>query len=389
LKIKIIYDILEKFPQNQYFLWKLKYFSEEEKFYLIRSILQNLNIDYEFIKKTEIVSYENIMYPIVNLSWISNDNNEIFSDELITLINKGVQVVFFNINEPYHYSDFKNFINYCKDKNIKEENIHFFVNNKRIENWLVEFNSKITFHFPYYQLIEHSNILQENEINFCKDKKRFKFLCHNNKIHIHRFSTLILLHHYKILEDTDYSCVKNVGLGFGKNLQNTLGKDYSQYSNSVDYILQNREKLSHYEKNFVKESIDSKIIKIKTFKETYCNIVTETHYLEDVVHITEKSLKPFYYFQFPIIIASFGHVKTLKELYNLDFFDDIIDHSYDNEKDNIKRFKLILNEIIKLQKIITPELYNKNKDRFIKNHKLICDIINIKKDTHYIKKLFT
>ena len=59
------------------------------------------------------------------------------------------------------------------------------------------------------------------------------------------------------------------------------------------------------------------------------NIVTESCYLEDEIHITEKSMKPFYFYQFPLFLASYGHVKHLKERFGFDVFDDILNHSYD------------------------------------------------------------
>lgn len=389
MNFKIIKNILENFPQNQYYLWKVNYFDEKLKFNLVKDLLNRMYLNnFSFIDKEDINFSDNNIYPIINLSWILSDDTNIFSDELISLINKGVKVVFLNVNEPYYYDDIKNFVNYCKKNKIEERNIHFLVNNKKLKNWLNDLNSKINAYFPYYQSIEHSNIFQKNKITFQEKDKKFKFMCHNNKIHIHRLATLILLHHFEILKDTDYSCIQKIDYDHESNLSFNFLDEFEKFKKSIDFILKQIPKKSFYETRFIPSEVDSPLIETKTFEESYCNIVTETHYLDNVVHITEKSLKPFYYYQFPIIIASHGHVNELRNIYGFDLFDDIIDHSYDNEKDNKKRFELIFNEIKKLQKIITPELYNKNKKRFMKNHKLICDIINIREDRDYIKKLF-
>ena len=57
------------------------------------------------------------------------------------------------------------------------------------------------------------------------------------------------------------------------------------------------------------------------FKNTYINIVTETYFdfKKYDIHITEKSFKPFYYFQLPIFLAPPNHIKMMREEYDLDF----------------------------------------------------------------------
>ena len=86
---------------------------------------------------------------------------------------------------------------------------------------------------------------------------------------------------------------------------------------------------------------------------SYLSIVTESIFdkYPTTIHISEKSYKPFFYFQLPIFVASYGHVKKMKEEYGLDFFDDIIDHSYDNEFDAQKRLQMIIEEIKRLNSI--------------------------------------
>jgi hypothetical protein len=111
------------------------------------------------------------------------------------------------------------------------------------------------------------------------------------------------------------------------------------------------------------------------FQNSYINIVTESHYhyREYDVHITEKSFKPFYFFQLPLFVASWQHIKMMREEYDLYFFDDLIDHSYDDEKDDAKRFHMILNEIQRLSNM--PEeislYYKSNMDKIIHNHNFI------------------
>ena len=127
------------------------------------------------------------------------------------------------------------------------------------------------------------------------------------------------------------------------------------------------------------------------YENTYVNIVTESQFIDlgNVVHITEKSFKPFFYYQFPIILATHHHIKSLKEKYDFDFFDDIINHSYDNEPNQKKRFKMITEELKRLHenKVALIEFYSKNLQRFKDNKNKVIQIGKNKSDYFFIKNL--
>jgi hypothetical protein len=63
----------------------------------------------------------------------------------------------------------------------------------------------------------------------------------------------------------------------------------------------------------------------------------------------------------------------MKQEYDLYFFDDLIDHSYDNEIDDTKRFHMVLNEIKRLSnmKEEIQNYYKNNIDKIIHNHNFI------------------
>ena len=112
----------------------------------------------------------------------------------------------------------------------------------------------------------------------------------------------------------------------------------------------------------------------KTLQESYVNIVTESLFEDcNKVHITEKSIRPFYFNQIPIILKSKHHIKNMREKFGFDFFDDIIDHSYDNISSDKERFYSIIKEIRRLfnnrQEIIN--FYKDNKKDLKKTEKLL------------------
>jgi hypothetical protein len=63
----------------------------------------------------------------------------------------------------------------------------------------------------------------------------------------------------------------------------------------------------------------------------------------------------------------------MKQEYDLYFFDDLIDHSYDLEINDINRLHMVLSEIDRLSKIKNEikTYYKSNKDKFIKNNNFI------------------
>jgi hypothetical protein len=79
----------------------------------------------------------------------------------------------------------------------------------------------------------------------------------------------------------------------------------------------------------------------------------------------------------------------MREEYNLDFFDDLIDHSYDNEIDDIKRFHMVIKEIerISTMKEEISEFYKNNIDRLIHNHNFIKTYSEKKIEENYFLNL--
>jgi hypothetical protein len=63
-----------------------------------------------------------------------------------------------------------------------------------------------------------------------------------------------------------------------------------------------------------------------------------------------------------------------------------VNHSYDNEIDNDKRIRMIVDEIIRLnnKKDLIREFFEKNEDRFIKNQEKVRNI----KDMEFAKSYY-
>ena len=244
-----------------------------------------------------------------------------------------------------------------------------------------------------------------SNFNSIKLDKKFTFLLHIKHPRFHRLDLLTLLDANGLLDSNiiDWSFTFKNDTNFEDTTQanNFLINQFKQTSllDLSDYNLNNSfkrvcisKKSSYYEPNndfrisaldsYGKESMES-------YEESYINIITETHFNEKNIHITEKSFKPFYLHQLPIFLANQNHIKTLKKEYGLDVFDDLIDHSYDNEEDNLKRLYMVYNEIKRLSEIKDDikQYYSDNIDRIKKNRQIIKEAWLSNKTTNYFINL--
>lgn len=86
-----------------------------------------------------------------------------------------------------------------------------------------------------------------------------------------------------------------------------------------------------------------------------------THWKE--LFISEKTFSCFSLLQIPIIVGLPGSVKWLRE-HNFDMFDDIVDHSYDNELDPEIRYLKAVDQLDKLRYVDPQAIFNSNISRF-------------------------
>jgi hypothetical protein len=79
----------------------------------------------------------------------------------------------------------------------------------------------------------------------------------------------------------------------------------------------------------------------------------------------------------------------LKERYDFDLFEDIIDYSYDNEKDPRKRLFMFVDEVKRLNSIKDKiiNFYKNNQERFELNKKKVTSILQDDTDYKFFKSL--
>jgi hypothetical protein len=308
-------------------------------------------------------------------------------------------------HEPEGEQSFQCLKDFIDKHSIPPKKIFIVNNNSKLNELKHKHELDINVHS--IKFIPNSSNLTLSRIQsvFNENKEGKFFLCHNKSPKPHRYAILVLLKNENILEDVNWSLVS--GFKFKDELffcHLFTKEDTQKYNEEIEFFTSIDVKKSEYElqeKWFNPNSTEINVEglphwmripeKPVTFENSYVNIVTESSFIdsESVVHITEKSFRPFYFYQLPIFVSSHNHVKYLKEIYGFDMFEDVINHSYDDVVDDRDRLFEVMKEIKRLDenKEKIKEFYKKNYDRFEKNKNIIFNILKNADDYRFFRSL--
>ena len=346
-----------------------------------------------------------IGHATMNIDEIIEDDL-IISDEIKKCLRlcDNFNIVFLTHHEPDDENGFIRLNNWDLPKN----QIYIINNNHKLAEYVNKHNSKIKVHSAMYLPVVVSESLRElGGTEFSTGEKEKFFMSFNRVPKIHRYSFLAFMMKNNLLYDTNWSLIPVYFVNFNCNSYNKIFElgECENYVEEIDTLNKLKRKISDHESTELSFDDNNRITVLNpkyakalvppemplNYENSYVNIVTESNFLdkENVIQITEKSFKPFFYYQFPIILATHHHTKSLKEKYGFDFFDDIIDHSYDNEMDQKKRFSMFVKEVKRLHdnKESLIEFYNNNQHRFEENKKKVINIKNNISDYLFIRSL--
>lgn len=390
------------------------FFERLLSFVHIYGIKNPIFVDYNNIKKNE--SYIYIKY-YQNHPWQSLKQNQSKGDEDVFVLSKeyDIKFLFIGDNESGTPDSINYFEEHLSQFDVDLSKVYLVNNNRIIEKIKTEKN-KINVDSFERIVWEGSNcIFMNNEIEFDVNSKKKLFQCYNRAKNSYRTAVITKLIKENIIDDVDWSHLRepmflNETTQPPHSLSNPkitiyeyiTGESFSDVEHIYKNLWEITPKKSEFELDYDFEPngiIDlTMYYKKNPYKYSYVNIINESKFEEydnEMIHITEKSLLPFAYFQFPIFFASAGHVKFLEEIYGFDMFKDVINHDYDNETNHKKRFQMLFNEIKKIhdKKDLIPSLYVERKERFLNNQKLAKDIyekrkkVDIRKVNNIIKNL--
>lgn len=359
---------------------------------------------------------ENFFHVVMKNSYLSfeiSEKKEIpLSNNFKNLLreNKNFFVVFLTEHECDRKEVIELFDMVCEHENLPKNQFYIINGNQKLPQLKHESKSDVNVHVTNrLQVVTTRNMWNAGgDFNF-KPKKKYLFSCYNRILKNHRFLMLCSLKKENILNDTDWSLLKGYMLKetYGDNdvpnhFFNNIISDYEikEMENEINFFKNIDVKKSEFEESLQIDYREGNVFdwnisyENNGFQNSYINIVNESQFdIDDCVHITEKSLTPFYFYQFPLIVATKDHKKIMEQKYGFDFFDkpgdEIINYSFDSEPNHSLRYKMIINEIKRLHnnKERVVDFYRDNKHRFYENKKIVLDIINDKTDQNFFYKI--
>ncbi len=329
------------------------------------------------------------------------------SEEIISLLKKhqNFKVIFLTEHECDFGYVIKIMVHILQMIGIPEKQVFIINGNQLLPQLKNEINSEINIHVSNRLQL----VITRNIVNFCdgypfKIEKEKPFMCYNRNLTMHRLGILTALKHHNLLDDTDWSFLRGNRLADMKLENGDIDPNILRYVFDQDLINETQNSLNFFKNINIKKSdfenydIDTPdkgqdwntMFENNPYKHSYINIVNESQFeMDNLIHITEKTLIPFYYSQFPLIVATHQHIKKTKELYGFDFFEDFFDLSYDNEPNPQKRMRMIIDEIVRVskQKDRLEGLYRSSKKRFKYNKEIVTSLYDDKTDYNFFQSL--
>lgn len=317
-----------------------------------------------------------------------------------------IKLIYVSDNESGSVDSIKWFETWLTDKGVDLSKIILINNNRWIKKLESNENKIQVDSFERIVWEGVKCVMNNKDPNFDKDSKKKIFQCYNRAINAYRTCVIVDLIKQNLIDEVDWSHLRRPFYldsipekGLPTIYEIITGNRFETIENIYNDLVTKYPKKSEFESHYEFEdengSIDYNIYYNENpYKFSYINIVNESKFDEYDnyhMHITEKTILPFYYFQLPLFFANWNHVKFVEDNYGLDMFRDFINHDYDSEKDFQKRYKMLFIEINRLYKMKNEisDFYVKNKERFEANHDIIEKLIGLKNnDVKKVKNIF-
>jgi hypothetical protein len=291
------------------------------------------------------------------IDW-DNFDKIVISKNAINAIKKGICVVLMNASmEPTDIKPFefrKQLEVIAKNNNLNKNNFFVLTGNLITKN-----NEESNFTMiPHFYFIDFPNFftkydhdkIKDDLLEYLVEKNKTinfekKILCYQRNARRHRRELYYEIKKNPILNE-------NTLISLWDSSEFILVNDfrYDGYTEEEDSLIK-----YYFMANSGDDSFDGSImsdnlgptIDVQQHKRTFMSLVSETSVEEDVLFISEKTLKPIYCLQPFIILGNVGILKKLKE-YGFKTFDKWWDESYDDEpivKNKIKKILHIVENI--------------------------------------------
>jgi len=249
-----------------------------------------------------------------------------------------------------------------------------------VKNW--PFVLTNTSYYYYRNPKSHINIL---EFKSSKNKIRNSyFLFKIRRPRLYRQAFLYQLNYDNLLDKADWSWLEKSNFN-DLDIDNVLtGFQLDVTKDSVQKLFMNLPHSLKDEPNSTFNTVSSWTDTNATpYKNSYFYLCTETYTQGEYKSVTEKIMKPMVNFM-PFLFMSFPGALSLLRSLGFKTFSPYIDESYDDEYDEVKRFKMIYAEIKRLCSMSKEELHNwywNMENILIHNHNLVLNFYKEDKQT--------
>lgn len=170
--------------------------------------------------------------------------------------------------------------------------------------------------------------------------RKYKFICLNRRPSPHRYAMVT-----ELIDLKDQGIITLASYGsYGEQIifssKNDFFLEWPHHTDKFCNLVEPNIPLKYddgYNPEIDNPNYDNKTEK---FHQSYLHIITETHYSNNCIFLSEKIFKPIVHCQPFIVFGNPGTLKVLKEL-GYQTFEKYIDESYDNELDIHKRLQII------------------------------------------------
>jgi hypothetical protein len=195
--------------------------------------------------------------------------------------------------------------------------------------------------------VDVENIYKKRKYNPGNREKTF--LCFNRRFSDHRLLFYMLVEKENLLDQFYLSMSKDQPESTNTflNKATQLTGYYSMFQISLTDVVRADSKLPLIldNPNFNNYPMERRSTDIqKYYDKSLINIITETYFFNNIIHITEKTYKPIAFMQPFIMIAAPFSLKHIKDM-GFKTFSKFWDESYDEEVNHVERMNKIFNVI--------------------------------------------
>lgn len=188
--------------------------------------------------------------------------------------------------------------------------------------------------------------------------KHFAWSCLNLNPRPHRIYNFCIARSKPYFDQSIFSMYNHETVGLSRKDDVVLSPEMLSFWDNIKESLPDRNSI-------VRIKGSGNDITIPAFTDCYTHLVSESTVMPKVF-ITEKTWKPIAAQQLFLVLGNPGTVQALRML-GVDVFDDIVDHSYDNETDWQRRIDLIYQSLESLIALDLETLYQQTELRRKKN----------------------